>query len=218
MILSGPEIRKQIDSGRITIDPFQEKNMNPVSVDLTLGSEVAVYRHQVATSAYAAQGEFASWHGTDDHNGVSNGSQLFPYRSVHPLDTKKEPAVRRYTIDPVNGWLLRPGIGYLMHTAERVHTDFYVPILDGKSSTGRLFIKIHETAGFGDPGFNGQYTLEVTVVFPVIVYAGMRICQIRFHEIQGEVASYTSHKSNYVGALAEGPVASRAYKMFEVKP
>ena len=102
-----------------------------------------------------------------------------------------------------------------MHTVERIHTKKYVPVLDGKSSIGRLFMKIHETAGYGDPGFNGQYTLEVTVVHPLRVYAGMRVAQMRFHSICGEVEK--PYNGNYVGDAARGPVASRAYKQFQKK-
>jgi dCTP deaminase len=204
MILSGPEILSQIEKGRITIDPFNPAHVNPASVDLTLGSEVAVY-HQV-TSRESGWANVAA-----EHGGVSNGSRVLPYRSSPPLDTKKPLSVRRYTIDPEQGWTLNPGVGYLMHTTERVGTNDFVPILDGKSSIGRLFIKVHETAGFGDPGFNGQYTLEVTAQFPVIVYPGMRICQIRFHAIQGEVRNYQNNGS-YTGELASGPIPSQAYR------
>lgn len=84
---------------------------------------------------------------------------------------------------------LEPRKLYLLHTAERVSTKAFVPVLDGKSSIGRLGICIHLTAGYGDPGFDGQYTLEVTCVIPVRIYAGMRFCQMRFHTMVGEPPS-----------------------------
>jgi dCTP deaminase len=206
MILSGPEILAQIEQGRISIDPFNRGHVNPASVDLTLGSEVAVY-HQ-----FTARETSTGWHSTaEEHQGTSTGERLLPYRGAVAYDSKKEPSVHRYTIDPERGWVLNPGVGYLMHTAERVGTNHFVPILDGKSSIGRLFIKVHETAGFGDPGFNGQYTLEVTAEFPVIVYAGMRICQIRFHAIQGEIQNYQNNGS-YTGKMATGPIPSQAFR------
>jgi len=99
-----------------------------------------------------------------------------------------------------------------MHTAERVFSNRFVPVLDGKSSIGRLGICVHLTAGYGDPGFNGQYTLEVTTVYPVRVYPRMRFCQMRFHMIEGEVQQYTG---NYTGGSAMGPVASRCWKQFQ---
>ena len=99
-----------------------------------------------------------------------------------------------------------------MHTVERIRTDFYNPVLDGKSSIGRLFVKVHETAGYGDPGFNGQYTLEVTTsMFPVRLYPGMRICQIRFHTLEGALASY-EETGHYKGEAAQGAVGSKVHE------
>jgi len=113
----------------------------------------------------------------------------------------------------INGWFdLQPGQLYLMHTVERVYTDVFVPIIDGKSSLGRLGVSIHQTAGYGDTGFNGQYTLEVTVVgHAVRLYAGMRIAQMRFHTVHGEIELYGG---NYVEEAARGPVASRSWRQF----
>jgi dCTP deaminase len=73
-------------------------------------------------------------------------------------------------------------------------------------------MKVHETAGYGDPGFSGNYTLEVTVQHPLHVYAGMRVAQIRFHTIVGNVEK--PYAGNYVKETATGPVASRAWKQF----
>ena len=195
MILSGPEIIRQVELGRIRIDPFDAKRVNPASFDLTLGDQVAVY-------ANAIKG---------DGDIPCSGWDLIPSLDGARLDTAKDERVLRYQI-PSSGWLVKPGIGYLMHTVERVWTDRYVPIIDGKSSVGRMFVKIHETAGFGDPGFDGQYTLEVTAVHPVILYPGMRIAQIRFHAIEGELALYDG---NYKNETARGPVPSRVWSQIQ---
>jgi dCTP deaminase len=111
-----------------------------------------------------------------------------------------------------DGMIFLPGMGYLLHTAERVGSRKYVPVLDGKSSLGRLFVQIHMTAGFGDPGYFGQWTLEVVVTYPVRLYPGMPIAQMRFHEVVGEVKLY---EGNYQGEDAEGPVASRSWRQVE---
>lgn len=113
-----------------------------------------------------------------------------------------------------SGYVIRPGVLYLMHTEEIIHTEKYAPVLDGKSSIARLGVVIHLTAGYGDPGYNGQYTLEVTCIHPVKLYPGMAIAQMRFHELVGEVKSYKI-KGHYVGADAQGAVASMAYRQFE---
>lgn len=218
-ILSGREIRKWVGRGRITIDPWDpthlvpEDKLNPASYDLTLGPEVAVYK---AVTHY---------HPTMIHSivpGMEDGSNLFPNdgsdihfgNAVLRVDRKNE--VRKFRM-PESGWLLKPGIGYLAHTAERVHVADLVPIVDGKSSIGRLFIKVHETAGYGDPGFDGQYTLEITCVHPVVIIPGMRICQMRFHTLVGEVDGYQGKGSYKKGELSTGPVESRSWKMFPPK-
>ena len=84
---------------------------------------------------------------------------------------------------PESGLLIMPGRVYLGRTMERTETHGLVPMLEGRSSVGRLGISIHETAGFGDIGFCGYWTLEISCVQPVIIYAGVEICQIYYHKI-----------------------------------
>lgn len=135
---------------------------------------------------------------------------VYDFPVIH--DVRERPSrLRRAVIDP-EGFVIHPGKGYLMHTRERIATTRYVPVLDGKSSIGRLFISVHQTAGYGDPGFNGQFTLEVTTLYSIRLYAGMRIAQLRFHELSSPVAK--PYKGNYVDGDARGPVASKAWKQF----
>lgn len=197
-VLSGKAILAAIDDGKIKIDPFDHKYMNPASFDLTLGNEVKVYEAATKEAWWATKAMRA------------DGRALRPRRFT-AFDSKVALTTRSYKIGP-EGWLLKPGIGYLMHTRERVWTDSYEPVLDGKSSIGRLFVKVHETAGYGEPGFDGQYTLEVTCVHPVRVYTGMRFCQIRFHTIVGEVVQYSGR---YKGSQAKGAIPSRAWEQFD---
>lgn len=219
-ILSGPEILKQIQEGHITIDPFNEKLLNPASVDLTLGTGVRIYRYSYfKLDMQFIERRLGYYNHQKGEQFPEDGSTFQPYNvgqsSCRDSKNPEHWETDSYTIDPEMGWVLQPGIGYLMHTAERVTTNCYVPVLDGKSSVGRIFVKVHETAGYGDPGFDGHYTLEVTSQLPVKVYPGMRFCQIRFHTIVGEVLSYQEHRSNYKGVSAEGAVASRIYKQFD---
>ena len=89
---------------------------------------------------------------------------------------------------------MEPGKLYLGRTVEHTKTDSYVPMLEGRSSVGRLGMFVHVTAGFGDVGFNGYWTLEIFVVEPLIIYPEVEICQIYFHTIEGEYQSYVSGK------------------------
>ena len=95
---------------------------------------------------------------------------------------------------PEEGLLLQPGRLYLGRTVERTASDFYVPMLEGRSSIGRLGMTIHVTAGFGDVGFDGFWTLEIGCVQPVRIYPGVELCQIYYHTIEGEVSLYTGGK------------------------
>ena len=60
-------------------------------------------------------------------------------------------------------------------------------MLEGRSSVGRLGLFIHVTAGFGDVGFAGYWTLEMFCIHPIVIYPNVEICQIYYHTIQGEL-------------------------------
>lgn len=95
---------------------------------------------------------------------------------------------------PDNGLVLEPNKLYLGRTNEYTKTDKYVPMLEGRSSTGRLGLFIHVTAGFGDIGFAGFWTLEIFCVQPVKIYPDVEICQIYYHDIAGEYDLYCNGK------------------------
>ncbi len=77
-------------------------------------------------------------------------------------------------------------------TVERTETHNFVPMIEGRSSIGRLGLFVHVTAGFGDVGFCGFWTLEMFAVQPIRIYAGVPICQVIYHENLGEVTEYSS--------------------------
>lgn len=95
---------------------------------------------------------------------------------------------------PKDGLLLKPGRLYLGRTSEYTRTESYVPMLEGRSSIGRLGLCIHVTAGFGDVGFAGYWTLEIFCVQPVRIYPGIEICQIYYHTLEGDYEPYRSGK------------------------
>ena len=95
---------------------------------------------------------------------------------------------------PEEGLLLEPNRLYLGRTNEYTATDRYIPMLEGRSSTGRLGLFIHVTAGFGDVGFKGYWTLEIFCVQPIRIYPNVEICQIYYHDIDGEYEPYSSGK------------------------
>ena len=113
------------------------------------------------------------------------------------IDMKKENTTKKITI-PEEGLILRPGTLYLGRTVEFTGTKNLVPMLEGRSSIGRVGILVHQTAGFGDIGFGytedehgditgSPWTLELSCIEMVKIYPWIEICQIYYHEICGDI-------------------------------
>lgn len=119
-------------------------------------------------------------------------NELMTYEEV-VLDMAKANRVRRIVIPP-EGLVLGPNQLYLGRTREMTETHNLVPMIEGRSSIGRLGLFVHVTAGFGDVGFCGYWTLEMFAVQPVRIYPGVPICQIFYHEIKGTITEYASNK------------------------
>ena len=191
MILTGPEIRAQVEDGRfaeagfgpstsmrhIHVDPYDPELVGPNSIDLRLGDSLLVYEPL-----------------------TTNG---FNPERFEPLDMRKENPTIEVGI-PDDGLVLEPGVLYLGRTIECIGSNAFVPIVEGRSSVGRLGIHVHVTAGFCDLGFKGTITLEIHVIHPVRVYPGVAICQAYFLEPRGEIELY---KGRYQGQVE--PTASR---------
>ena len=123
---------------------------------------------------------------------LSLHDELLVYEEV-VLDMRKSNRVERISI-PEDGLVLTPNQLYLGRTVERTETHNLVPMIEGRSSIGRLGLFVHVTAGFGDVGFCGFWTLEMFAVQPVKIYPGVPICQIFFHQIHGDITEYSSEK------------------------
>ena len=122
------------------------------------------------------------------------------------LDAKKKNTTKTIII-PEDGYVLQPNKLYLGRTNEYTKTKKFVPCISGRSSIGRLGICVHITAGFGDVGFEGTWTLEITCVHPVKIYPNMQIGQIYYEKVQGKKTYYNG---KYLGQIK--PVASQIQK------
>ena len=83
--------------------------------------------------------------------------------------------------------MLLPGRVYFGRTLEYTESPYHIPMYEGRSSLGRLGVFSHVSAGFGDVGFKGTWTLELVVAQPVRIYKGMRIGQLYWHNPDGEI-------------------------------
>lgn len=119
-------------------------------------------------------------------------NELLVYEEV-VLDLKEPNRYRRQQI-PESGLVLSPNQIYLGRTVEHTETHNLVPMIEGRSSLGRLGLFVHVTAGIGDVGFRGYWTLEMFAVQPIRIYPGIQFCQIIYHSLEGQVAEYESSK------------------------
>ena len=115
-------------------------------------------------------------------------------------------------------FILHPGEFVLASTLEKVTLpDDHVARLEGKSSTGRLGLLIHSTAGFVDAGWSGYLTLELSNVanLPITIYPGMKIGQLALFQMTSAAERPYGSKelrSKYLGQ--EGPTPSRYFENF----
>ncbi len=124
-----------------------------------------------------------------------------------------------HSIAPDEPFVLHPGEFVLGSTVERVElADDLVARVEGKSSLGRLGLLVHATAGFVDPGWKGNLTLELSNVatLPIRLYYGMKIGQLSFQNLTTAAERPYGHpdlKSRYQGQSM--PTASRIYRDFQ---
>ena len=172
MILSDVDIKKQLDEGRIKIDPLPdlEVALGPVSIDFMLGNQFMVYKR--------TEQAFID---VQDPN---------TFEDLTELITKSD----------TDAFTIHPGEFVLANTKESVELpDDIAGRLEGRSSLGRLGIVIHSTAGKFDPGWKGKLVLEISNIgtVPVKVYPGLRICQLLFEQLSSPTSQpYTERAAS----------------------
>ena len=187
MILSDRDIHARLEKGDIVITPAPDLDaqLQPASLDLRLGYDFQTYN-------YTRQA------------------------LIDPADpTTFEQLTSLTQLRDGERFLVHPGEFVLATTLERIEIpNDLLARLEGRSSIGRLGIVIHSTAGYLDPGFKGQITLEISNLgrIAVALYPGMRICQIAFEEMSSPArAAYGErHGSKY-----QGQTAATASRLFE---
>ena len=134
------------------------------------------------------------------------------YKPGTVLDCKKDNPTTTVLI-PQEGYVLQPGILYLGSTVEKIGSDYFIPMYEGRSSMARLGLVSHLSAGFGDLAFKSFWTTEITVVHPIRIYSNMRIGQVYFHHVNPEAINDDhTYKGKYLDQV--GPQSSKSYLDF----
>ena len=165
-MLSRNAIRRLLGAGLIRVEGPSPLSVGPNSIDMHLGDHLKIYDRS-----------------------ASYRTRVFdPITQQHyqAIDPRKPPPLQGVPRRRDGRWLLVPGQFYLGCTQEVTYCRGVVPHIDGRSTCGRLSIEAHKTAGVGDNGFDGRWTLELEVTEPVLVAPGDRLFQIYFTPAWGE--------------------------------
>ena len=187
MVLSDRSIKEALHEGRIVLRPLDPADIQPASVDLHLDRKVLVF---------------------------SNSRQPF----IDVRESMDELTEMVEMPDENHPFILHPGEFVLGSTMEHIELpDDLVARLEGKSSLGRIGLVIHSTAGFVDPGWKGNLTLELSNLarLPITLYYGMKIGQISFLRLT--TPAERLYGSESLGSKYQGqtePTASRSHRDF----
>lgn len=181
-MLNDSDIRKICSDKRI-ITPFDESQLQPCSYDVTLSERIIGLR-------VIGQGQ----------------------AEINAMDhTLRDLEYIGFSI-PDDGYVLHPNDFILGSTKECVSIPKNVAArFEGKSSLGRLGLMTHVTAGFIDPGFSGEITLEIKNLstYPIRIFPGMKIGQLCFFDLHDDVdRAYGSHGLGSHYQNQSGPTTS----------
>lgn len=192
-ILSDLDIKNYLKEGKIKIEPLidEDKQIQPSSVDLRLGNEF-------------------------------KGFKVIKKPFIDPKDPEDiNSYMETITIDDGEYFIIHPNEFTLATTFEKVSLPGdIVARVEGRSSMGRLGVTMHVTAGFIDPGFEGNITLEISNIgkMPVALYPGQRVCQIVFETMTSPSQRPYGHperNSKYMGQTK--PEGSRIKEDYELR-
>ena len=139
---------------------------------------------------------------------LSLGDTVLRY-NADIIDPKQKTPYKRIKI-PASGLILNSGEFVLGHSNERIGSDFYVPLIHGKSGTARMGLFVHVTADLIDIGSHGVTTFQLFATLPVRLYSGILIAQVSFWVSFGDIILYKGKYQN-----STGPRPSMTYKDFK---
>ena len=184
--LSNVDILAAVKAGKITITPFSEKRLGSWTYDVELGNTFRVP--------------------------VSNSVKF-----IDPRKDKHEEHFRAVELKDGEEFVLHPHKFVLAHTKEYIKlNEEFVCILEGRSSFARWGIIPHVQAGIGEPGWEGQYTLEVMNMneVPIILRPGDVLAQLYFAKFISPTDKPYSKKESGKYQGQQGPMGSKLFTEF----
>jgi dCTP deaminase len=186
MILSDRDILREIEAGRIRIDPLERECVQPSSVDLHLGNKLLLFRnsHRPYIDVREPADDLMEMHE------VAYGDSI----AVHPLEVLLASTYETITL-PEDLVARLEGKSSLARLGLQVHATagFVDPGWEG-------YLTLE---------------LSNVTKFPILIYPGMKIVQISFMRMSSPVLlpyGSTGLHSKYQGE--SGPTPSRYYQEF----
>lgn len=194
MILGGLAIREALETGvwyvyigNERIDYQKVKDLiGPNSIDMLLGPIIKV---PISTNVPV--------------DPTLTGNSI----TYHETDLREQPCVLHRGMFVLGSCLHRINCNAILNHAQ------WVPMYDGRSTLGRLGLASHITAGKGDYGFTGTFTLELVnhAPYPIVLSDKMRIGQLLFHQCLHPFAYAGAYKDDrdpvpHTAEIGEGRV------------
>lgn len=211
MMLSYQSIAQKIAEGEISIYPYNHLNIGPASYDLTLGRSFVEVKPDMSTVDIPISPELLppqfrnlpeNMRPTQRQIRVRNMDESYP---EHRVEIPEDQGI----IIPPKGFVLATTEEYIKASPK------YALYVEGRSSIGRMGLQV-QNAGFVDPGFEGQITLELFNAsdVPIALKPGRRICQVTIIEL--DEPTQKPYSGKYMGQT--GAVSSRIEEDREAVP
>lgn len=191
MILGDIKIKEYLEQGSGVIG-YKPEHINPNSVDLTLNSEMSIYKNRVLDCRQKNE--------VDKIEIPEDGYMLIP-NVIYLVSTNESIDLKPLDFEKT---ICSTGVKY------KAKKDICAKV-EGKSSLGRLGMFSHITAGWIDAGFKGSLVLELTVIQPLKIYPNMKICQVAFYECTEVETNYGQKE----GSKYQNQVGAQESKMHE---
>ena len=201
MILIKPQLIKAIEEEEIVFDGSID-NIGSNSIDVTLNKTIKTY---VPCKIIEIERD-----GKIFNKIIKNFSSM---NDDFFISMNEDNKVYSYDI-PEEGLILSPDILYLGSTNEIAGSDHYLPMYEGRSSTARLGLQSHLSAGFGDLGFKSNWTLEIIVIQSLLIFANSRIGQVYFHSVDEKSKNQLIKNNDLYNSKYNKQPEAQASKMY----
>lgn len=178
-ILTSRQIKRMVNEKTILIENFDETHLGPNSYDMCISDELEIV--------------------------IPNASEVWAGCERRFIDPSK-PQKTEYVKIFKSGYVLEPNILYLARTRDRINTNVFIPIIYGRSSCGRMGISCYQTGNLGDLGYDGVLTLQLSVIYPTIIYPFSYLCQVAFETPYGLIDKRYNGKYQHSDGIAKAKV------------